>query len=69
MCLLHFLHMHSAVSSGISTFQLQVFLETTAAALTLQIAEVGCKRDDDGSVWTAETKAFSPHQPHCRWSS
>lgn len=33
-------------------------LNTTAAAVTLQNAEVGYKEDSDGLIWTAEMKAF-----------
>lgn len=40
-------------------------LKTTAAAVTLQNAEVGYKTDCDRLIWTAETRAFSRHHHHC----
>lgn len=40
-------------------------LKTTAAAVTLQNAEVGYKTDCDRLIWTAETRAFLQHHHHC----
>lgn len=44
-------------------------LKTCAAAVTLQNAEVGYKKEGDRLIWTAEVKAFSLHHHHCLFVS